>query len=39
MKKPFRVAHIKMEFDPAVWARVEELVVEEIKRLDDERHN
>jgi hypothetical protein len=28
-----------MEFDPAVWALVEELIDKEIKRLDDERHN
>lgn len=37
-KKVFRVAHIKMEFDPAVWALVEELIEKEIKRLEDERH-
>src|SRR5262245_30435147 len=38
MKKLVRVAHIKMEFDPAVWALVEELIEKEIKRLEDERH-
>jgi len=35
MKKLIRVAHIKMELDPAVWALVEELIVKEIKGLDD----
>jgi len=39
MKRLFRVAHTKMDFDPAVWSLVEELIVKEIKRLDDERHN
>src|SRR6266542_2492001 len=39
MKKLIRVAHVKMEFDPAVWALVEELIEKEIKRPDDERHN
>jgi len=38
MKKLIRVAHVKMEFDPAVWALVEELIEKEIKRPDDERH-
>jgi hypothetical protein len=36
MKKLFRAAHTKMDFDPAVWVMVEELLVKEIKRLDDE---
>ncbi|HKQ74592.1 MAG TPA: hypothetical protein VJ810_12950 [Blastocatellia bacterium] len=36
MKKLFRSAHTKMDFDPAVWALVEELIVKEIKRLDEE---
>jgi hypothetical protein len=36
MKRLFRVAHTKMDFDPAVWSLVEELIVKEIKRLDDE---
>lgn len=31
MKKLFRAAHTKMDFDPAVWALVEELIVKEIK--------
>jgi hypothetical protein len=35
MKKLFRSAHTQMEYDPAVWAVVEELVVKEIKRSDD----
>lgn len=38
MKKLIRVAHTKMDFDPAVWALVEEFIEKEIKRLDDERH-
>jgi len=36
MKKIFRAAHTRMDFDPAVWALVEELIVKEIKRLDGE---
>ncbi|HEX2492035.1 MAG TPA: hypothetical protein VHR27_21700 [Blastocatellia bacterium] len=39
MKRLFRVAHTKMDFDPAVWSLVEELIVKEIKRPDDERRN
>ena len=35
MKKIFRSAHTRMDFDPAVWALVEELIVKEIKRLDE----
>ena len=38
MKRLFRVAHTKMDFDPAVWSLVEEFIVKEIKRPDDERH-
>jgi hypothetical protein len=30
MKKLFREAHTRMDFDPAVWALVEELIVKEI---------
>jgi hypothetical protein len=30
IKKIFRVAHTKMDRDPAVWSRVEQLIVEEI---------
>jgi hypothetical protein len=37
MKKIFRSAHTRMDFDPAVWALVEELIVKEIHRLDGER--
>ncbi len=31
-KKIFRVAHTKMEYDPEVWAKVEELILSEIGR-------
>lgn len=31
LKKMFRTAHTQMDFDPAVWANVEELIVKEIK--------
>lgn len=31
MKKIFRSAHTRMDFDPAVWEMVEELIVKEIK--------
>ncbi len=37
MKKLFRAAHTKMDFDPAVWALVEELIIKEIKRLNGEK--
>jgi len=37
MKKLFRAAHTKMDFDPAVWALVEELIVKEIKGLNGEK--
>lgn len=30
IKKIFRIAHTKMDHDPAVWSRVEQLIVEEI---------
>jgi len=33
MKKAFRVAHTRMEYDPEVWARVEELILDSIKKL------
>lgn len=33
MKKAFRVAHTRMEYDPEVWAKVEELILESIKKL------
>jgi hypothetical protein len=36
MKKIFRSAHTRMDFDPEVWAMVEELIVKEIERLSDE---
>jgi hypothetical protein len=32
IKKIFRVAHTKMDRDPAVWSRVESLILEEISR-------
>jgi hypothetical protein len=33
MKKVFRVAHTRMEYDPDVWAKVEELILDSIKKL------
>ncbi len=33
MKKAFRVAHTRMEYDPDVWAKVEELILDSIKKL------
>ena len=33
VKKAFRVAHTKMEYDPDVWAKVEELILDSIKKL------
>ena len=33
MKKAFRVAHTRMEYDPAVWAKVENLILDSIKTL------
>ncbi|MGH9854515.1 MAG: hypothetical protein ACREBD_32190 [Blastocatellia bacterium] len=39
MKKIFRSAHTRMDFDPAVWAMVEELIVKEINGLDGERRD
>ncbi|HSO74479.1 MAG TPA: hypothetical protein VLU47_06550, partial [Blastocatellia bacterium] len=32
-KKAFRVAHTKMEYDPEVWDKVEQLISDEISRL------
>jgi hypothetical protein len=32
LKKLFRTAHTRMDFDPAVWAKVEELIAGEIER-------
>ena len=32
-KKAFRVAHTRMEYDPDVWAKVEELIVDGVKEL------
>lgn len=32
-KKAFRVAHTRMEYDPDVWAKVEELITDGIKKL------
>lgn len=34
LKKAFRTAHTQMDFDPAVWTKVEELIVNEIKKTD-----
>jgi predicted RNA methylase len=39
MKKIFRSAHTRMDFDPAVWAMVEELIVKEIERLNNEKRD
>lgn len=33
MKKVFRIAHTRMEYDPDVWVKVETLVMESIKTL------
>ena len=33
MKKAFRVAHTRMEYDSDVWAKVEELILNSIKKL------
>lgn len=33
MKKAFRVAHTRMEYDPDVWAKVEELILDSIEKL------
>jgi len=33
IKKAFRVAHTRMEYDPAVWAKVEELILDTINKL------
>jgi hypothetical protein len=32
-KKAFRIAHTRMEYDPDVWRKVEELIVDGIKKL------
>ena len=33
MKKAFRVAHTRMEYDPDVWTKVEELILDSVKKL------
>jgi len=33
MKKAFRVAHTRMEYDPDVWKKVEELILDSINKL------
>ena len=33
MKKSSRIAHTRMEYDPDVWQKVEELIMDEIRRL------
>jgi len=33
MKKAFRVAHTRMEYDPDVWTKVEELILDSIRKL------
>jgi hypothetical protein len=35
LKKLFRAAHTKMDFDPEVWSRVEQLILAEIRRRDE----
>ncbi len=39
MKKMFRSTHTRMDFDPAVWGMVEEMIVKEIGKLNAERHD
>lgn len=36
LKKAFSTAHAQMDFDPAVWGKVEELIVNEIKKMGGE---
>jgi hypothetical protein len=33
MKKAFRVAHTRMEYDPDVWKKVEEMILESLEKL------
>ena len=33
MKKAFRVAHTRMEYDPDIWAKVEDLILDSLKTL------
>ena len=33
LKKAFRVAHTRMEYDPEVWSKVEELILDSINKL------
>jgi len=33
MKKVFRIAHTRMEYDPDVWTKVEELILDSIRKL------
>jgi hypothetical protein len=32
LKRLFRVAHTKMEYDPDVWAKVEQLIMDELRQ-------
>ncbi|HSE96773.1 MAG TPA: hypothetical protein VLD57_00795, partial [Blastocatellia bacterium] len=34
LKRAFRAAHTKMEYDPEVWAKVEELILSEIRGME-----
>ena len=34
MKKAFRVAHTRMEYDPDVWTKVEQLILSSIKEIE-----
>jgi hypothetical protein len=36
MKKAFRAAHTKMEYDPEVWAKVEEIILSELREMTGE---
>jgi hypothetical protein len=39
LKKLFRTAHTRMDFDPAVWAKVEELIAGEIEREKHQKND
>ncbi len=39
MKRLFREAHTRMDFDPVVWAQVEDLILKEIKGQGSEGHD
>jgi len=33
LKRAFQAAHTKMEYDPEVWAKVEEIILSEIREM------